>query len=68
MSGVDASVLRVAVVLKYTFYVWSGFRQVACASRGVTLGARGLPGDALVVTRLLSNRYSRSVNVVDLRS
>ena len=34
----------------------------------VTLGVRGLLGDALVMTRLLSNHCSRSVNVVDLRS
>ena len=29
---------------------------------------RGLLEDALVITRLLNNRCSRSVNVVDLRS
>ena len=39
MSGLDASVLRVAIVLGYTFIMWSGFRPVACAIRGVTRGA-----------------------------
>ena len=39
MPGVDASVLRVTVVLKYTTHVWSGFRQVACAIGGMTRGA-----------------------------
>ena len=55
------------VVLKYTFHVWSGFRQVACAIEGVTLGGRDLLEDALVMTRLLSDRRSRSINVVDVR-
>ena len=68
MSGADASVLRVTVVLKYTSHAWSGFRQVACAIGGVTLGAHGLLEDALVMTQPLSNRCSRSVNAVDLRS
>ena len=40
MSGVDAYVLRVTVVLKYTIHVWIGFRQVVCAIGGVTRGAR----------------------------
>ena len=39
MSGVDASVLRVTNVLEYTFLMWSGFWQVACAIGGVTRGA-----------------------------
>ena len=39
-SGVDAAVLLVAIVLEYTFRVWSVFRQVACAIGGVTRGAR----------------------------
>ena len=48
MSGVDDSVLRVAIVLKGTFLMCSGFRHVACAIGGVTLGARfafGCVGD-----------------------
>ena len=39
MSEVDASVLRAAFVLEYTFRVLSEFRQVACAIDGVTRGA-----------------------------
>ena len=39
MSEIDVSVLRVAIVLEYTFLMPSGFRQVFCAIRGVTLGA-----------------------------
>ena len=39
MAGVDASVLRVTVVLKYIIYVWSGFQQVACGIGGVTRDA-----------------------------
>ena len=39
MFRVDASVLRVTVVLNYTAYIWSGFRQVACAMGGGTRGA-----------------------------
>ena len=39
MSGVNASVLRVTVVLNYTIQMWSGFRQVACAIGDVTRGA-----------------------------
>ena len=39
MSGVDAYVLQVAIVLEYTSLMWSGFRQVACALGGVTLVA-----------------------------
>ena len=39
MSGVDAAVLLVAIVLEYTFRVWSVFGQVACAIGGVTRGA-----------------------------
>ena len=39
MSGVDDSVSRVAFVLEYTFLMWSGFRHVACAIGGMTLGA-----------------------------
>ena len=68
MSGVDASVLQVTFVLKYTFHVWSGLRQDECAIGGVTLGPRGLLLDAFVMTWLLSNRCSRLVNVVDIRS
>ena len=40
MFGVDGSVLQVAIVLDYTFLMWSGFRQVECAIGGMTLGAR----------------------------
>ena len=68
MSGVDASVLRVTFVLKYTLHVWSGLRQDACAIGGVTLGPHGLLLDAFVMTWLLSNRCSRLVNVVDIWS
>ena len=39
MSGVDASVLPVTIVLKNAFHVWSVFRQVACAFGSVTRGA-----------------------------
>ena len=39
MSGVDAFVCRVASVLEYPFPMWYGFRQVAYAFEGVTLGA-----------------------------
>ena len=39
MSGVDASVLRVAIVLEYAFLMWSGFRQATCAKGGVARGA-----------------------------
>ena len=39
MSGLDASDLKVTVVLNYTIHVWSGFRQVACSISGVTRGA-----------------------------
>ena len=39
MSGVDAVVLLVAIVLEYTFRVWFVFRQVAFAIGGVTRGA-----------------------------
>ena len=66
MPGIDASVLRVTAVLKYAFHVWSGFGLLTCAIGGVTLGALGLL-DALVMTRMQSNRCSRSVNGVDLR-
>ena len=67
MFGVDASVLWVTVVLKYTFRMWSGFRQVTCASEGVTRGAwfasRCIGDDAAA-----EHHCSRSVNVVDLNS
>ena len=36
---VDAAVLLVAIVLEYPFRVWSVFRQVACAIRGMTRSA-----------------------------
>ena len=39
LSGVDATVSLVAIVLEYTFRVWSVFGQVACAIGGVTRGA-----------------------------
>ena len=39
ISGGDEAVLLVAVVLEYTFRVWSVFRQVACAIGSVTCGA-----------------------------
>ena len=39
LSGIDAAVLLVAIVLEYTFRVWSVFRQVARAVGGVTRGA-----------------------------
>ena len=39
LSGVDAAVLLVVIVLEYTFRVWSVFRQVACAIGSVTRGA-----------------------------
>ena len=65
MSEVDASVLRVTVVLNYTIHEGSGLGQVACAIGRVV---RGLLEDALVMTRLLNNPCSRPVNVVDLRS
>ena len=39
MSGVFASVLRVATSLQYAFLMWFGFRQDAYAIGGVTLGA-----------------------------
>ena len=67
MSGVDAVVLLVAIVLEYTFRVWSVFRQVACAIGGVTHGARFAlnwidEGAATV------NHIAQSVAVIDLRS
>ena len=68
MSGVYASVLRATFVLNTRSTCSLGIRQVACAIGGVTLGARGLLDDALVMTWLLSNRCSRSVNVVDIGS
>ena len=37
MSGIDESVSRVTVVLKYTFHESSAFRQVACAIGGMAL-------------------------------
>ena len=39
LSGVDAAVLLVAIVLEYIFRVCSVFRQVVCAVGGVTRGA-----------------------------
>ena len=39
MSGVDAAVLLVVIVLEYTLRVWSVFRQVARAIGGVTRDA-----------------------------
>ena len=39
LSGVDAAVLLVAIVLEYTFRVGAAFRQVACAIGSVTRGA-----------------------------
>ena len=39
LSGVDAVVLLAAIVLEYTFRVWSVFAQVACAVGSVTRGA-----------------------------
>ena len=38
MSGVDVSVVRVTVVLKFTLRVWSGFHQDAYEIGGVTRG------------------------------
>ena len=67
MSGVDASILRVAIVLKCTFRVRFGFQQATFAMGGV-MRAVGFVEDALVITRLLNNRCSRSADVVDLRS
>ena len=37
--GLMLPFIRVAIVLKYTFLMWSGFRQVACAIGGMTRGA-----------------------------
>ena len=37
--GLILPFIRVAVVLKYTVHVWSGFRQVACAIEDVTRGS-----------------------------
>ena len=58
MSGVDASDLRVTAVLKYTFHVWIGFRQVVCAIGGVTRGAwfasRFVGDDAAVEQALIT--------------
>ena len=68
MSGVDGSVLQADIVRKYTYFVWSGFRQHAYAIGGVTRGAWYLLEDALWMTRLLNNHCSRSVNVIELRS
>ena len=42
LSGVDAAVLLVLIVLEYTLRVWSVFRQVASAIGGVARGARYL--------------------------
>ena len=57
MPGADASVLRLTVVLEYTFRVWSGFRQVTCAIGGVTRGAwlarRCIGGDDTVAEQSL---------------
>ena len=52
MYEVDASVSRVAVVLKYTCRVWSGFGKAACAIGGVMRGV-GLLEDALTIAWLL---------------
>ena len=39
LSGVDAAVILVAIVLKYIFRVRSVFLQATCATGGVTVGA-----------------------------
>ena len=67
MCGVDAYVLRVTIVLEYTFRVWSGFRQAACAIGNVARAVDFLE-DALVMTRLPNSRCSRSLDVIDFRS
>ena len=67
MSGVDAVVSLVAIVLEYTFRMWFGFRQYACTIGGVTRGARFASswiGEGAAVV----NYTSQSVAVIDLRS
>ena len=49
------------------YVVWVFGKVHAQIIGGVTV-VRGLLGDALMMTRLVKNRCSRSVNVVDLSS
>ena len=68
MSGVDASVLQGWLLRWNTHSICGlGFGELH-AQLKVWRVVRGLLEDALVMTRLLNNRCSRSVNVVDLRS
>ena len=63
MSVVDASVLRAAIVWNTHTFCGLGFGKFHAQLEVLRL-VRGLLEDALVMTQLLSNRCSRSVNVV----
>ena len=67
MSGIDAAILLVVILLEYTFRVWFVFRRIACTIGGVTRGARFASswiGEGAAVV----NYTSQSVAVIDLRS
>ena len=63
LDGIHAHFLRVAIVAKYTFRVWSGFGRGACeiepVARGIWVGLRYV-GDAATLDNLnIRRRYTR---------